>query len=534
MKLLRITLLVLMLSAAFIGPQTLVLGNGLPFNDIEGSYAKDAILRLTEKNMMNGTSDSTFSPTRSITRAEFLITLNRVLGLEPVPSQIAAYKDVKRTDWYYSGIQAATEVGLTEGLGDGTFAPKSPVSRQEAAVWLQQMTGADPASAADIQAHKYLDHDVIAIWAKGAVYAATKLELMQGSDGRFDPQRALSRQEAAVILDRLIQTPSWSAKLAAKVQDGIQLGWQYRQSDAEFKQSVLASNVNVLSPRWFFLEQDGAISERGNTGLADWAHLHKKQVWAMFGNRINQEYTQTLLSSSAKTSAAITKIVQLAQKYGIDGINLDFENVAPDDRQAFTVFVTNLAKQLHDKGMVLSVDVSPDLGTDWTEGFDYAAIGKQADFVILMGYDEHWSGGAAGSVASLPWVQSGLDTLLKAVPASKVILGMPLYTRDWNVNRSGDTLNSEDLTLSEQMTRVSSLGLRPGWNSKLGQYITSYTSGSKTRQVWLEDSRSLSLKYKIALDRDIAGLAYWHIGGDTPEIWPSLRNMVKYHAIKQP
>lgn len=344
----------------------------------------------------------------------------------------------------------------------------------------------------------------------------------------------MSRQETAVILDRLLQNTVWSSKLAAKVPDRVQLGWQYQQSNAEFKQSVLSSNVNVLSPRWFFLDADGGISDSGSSELVSWAHQHGKKVWAMFGNRLNQENTKALLASPAKTSAAITKVVQLAQKYGLDGINLDFENVAPANRKAFTSFVTELAKQLHDKDITLSVDVSPDLGTDWTEAFDYAAIGKQADYVVLMGYDEHWSGGEAGLVASLPWVRSGLDTLLEEVEASKVILGMPLYTRDWTVNPSGAAQSSEDLRLGEQTQRVSTFGLRPSWNSKLGQYVASYVSGGKTHQIWLEDSRSLSSKYSMALERDVAGFAYWHIGGETSDIWPALRNAAKYHALKQP
>lgn len=534
MKFLRALLLTALLGTVILSSQTLVLGSGLSFRDLDGSYAKEAIISLTEKKIMNGTAPSTFSPAQSITRAEFLVTLNRLLGLETVSSAVAAYKDVNPSDWYYSAIQAATGAGLTEGLGDGFFAPKNNLTRQEAAIWLQKITGTPSAASEAIQRLKFRDHAAISSWASGAVYAMAELQLMQGNGEEFKPQQALSRQETALVLDRLLQNTTWSSKLAAKVPDTIQLGWQYQQTDAEFKQSVAASNVNVLSPRWFFLNADGGISDNGNSELVRWAHQQGKKVWALFGNRLNQENTKALLASSAKTSAAITEVVQLAQKYGLDGINLDFENVAPTDRKAFTAFVTGLAKQLRDQGMTLSVDVSPDLGTDWTEAFDYAAIGEQADYVVLMGYDEHWTGGTAGSVASLPWVRSGLDTLLEEVDAPKVILGMPLYTRDWTVNPSGAAQSSEDLRLGEQMQRVSAFGLRPGWNSRLGQYVTSYVSGGKTHQIWLEDSRSLSAKYSMALERNIAGFAYWHIGGETADIWPALRNAAKYHALQQP
>lgn len=531
MKLLRIVLLTALFSMTFIPSQTLVLSRNLSFQDVNDSYAIDSIISLTEKDIMKGTTPSTFSPTQSITRAEFLVTLNRLLGLEPVSSSVAAYKDVRQKDWYYSAIQAATAAGLTEGLGSGRFAPHNNLTRQEAAIWLQKITAAPSASAADIQRLEFRDHAAISSWASGAVYAMVKLQYIQGSEGKFEPQRALTRQEAAVLLDRLLQDTTWANRLDSKLPDRIQLGWQYQQSDAEFKLSVMASNVNVLSPRWFFLNANSGISDNGNSDLVSWAHQQGKKVWALFGNRMNQEHTHALLSSPAKTSAAIKEVVQLAQQYGLDGINLDFENVAPKDREAFTSFVTELAAQLHNKGLTLSVDVSPDLGTDWTEAFDYAALGKQADYIVLMGYDEHWSGGTAGSVASLPWVTQGLDTLLKEVAAAQVILGLPLYTREWKVGASGATLESKDLRLGEQLETISRLGLQPGWNSTLSQYQTSYAAGGSPHHIWLEESRSLSSKYIMGLERKVAGFAYWHIGGDTSDIWPALRNADKYQAL---
>lgn len=121
MKFLRVVLLTVLLGIAFLPAQAPVLGSGLSFRDLDGSYAKEAIISLTEKNIMKGTSASTFSPAQSITRAEFLVTLNRLLGLESVSSAVAAYKDVKPSDWYYSAIQAATGAGLTEGLGGRAY-----------------------------------------------------------------------------------------------------------------------------------------------------------------------------------------------------------------------------------------------------------------------------------------------------------------------------------------------------------------------------------------------------------------------------
>lgn len=86
----------------------------------------------------------------------------------------------------------------------------------------------------------------------------------------------------------------------------------------------------------------------------------------------------------------VNQLAEIVRQYGLQGLNIDFENVAPKDRQSFTAFITALAQKLHAQGAVLSVDVSPDLDTDWTDAFDYAALGKQADYMVMMGYDEHY------------------------------------------------------------------------------------------------------------------------------------------------
>lgn len=129
----------------------------------------------------------------------------------------------------------------------------------------------------------------------------------------------------------------------------------------------------------------------------------------------------------------ISQVAAYVKTYKLDGINVDFENVDPADREGLTAFVTSLTATLHALGAVVSVDVSPDLGTDWTDAFDYAKLGAVSDYMVLMGYEEHWNGDPkAGSVASLPWVEKALDTMLSEVVRAKTILALPLYTRDWS------------------------------------------------------------------------------------------------------
>lgn len=497
----------------------------LPFNDISNSYAKDAILRLNANNVMKGTSGSEFSPTRSITRAEFMTTLTRIFKVEPAKSAIPAYRDVPKTAWYYGTIQAATELGLTNGLGDGIFKPNQPLTRQEAASWIVR---ALKQNAAGNSSSNYQDAAMIAAWAKPSVSSITELGLMQGSDGLFHPTQPITRQETAVILDRLLQDTRWTDALAASTNQTIKLGWEYGLSTEAYKKAVLQSNVNVLVPRWFFLESTGKFSDSSVPSLVTWAKNNGKQVWAMIGNRFDQETTHKLLSSSSLSSEAIQTLKSYVQKYGLHGINVDFENVAASDRSLYTSFIAKLAQELHSVSAVLSVDLPPDLDTDWSDAYNYTELAKSADYLVIMTYDEHWGGAAAGSIASLGWVENHLQKLLAQVPSDQLIMGMPLYTRDWSLSSTGATLSYEDITLADQNKRMNQYGLKPKWNDTLGQYTMEYRKNGTLHKIWLEDARSLSEKLRLGMKFGVAGYAYWHIGGESPDIWTSLQNAEKY------
>ncbi|USB33987.1 S-layer homology domain-containing protein [Paenibacillus sp. YPG26] len=499
----------------------------LPFTDLGGAYGTYEIASLYNKGIMKGTSQTLFSPDRPITRAESLTALIRLLKLEPVQGSVAAFADVPASRWYYGTVQAGVNLGITEGTSPAVFAPEQPLTRQEAAVWLvralkQQNNEVSVAPA-------FSDRGKMASWAVPSIAKVQQLGLMQGDGGEFRPNDPITRQETAVLMARVLETRDWSSKINGMPAAGIQLGWQYGQTTAQYEQSVLKSNVNTLSPRWLFLEKNGTVGQAVDRSLISWAQEHNRQVWPMVGNRFDADATHYILTDQARSAAAIKLIGDLVRNYSLDGINLDFENVYPSDRAALTSFVRNLAVRLHQEEAVLSVCVSPDLGTDWTEAFDYAALGAAADYMVLMGYDEHWGGGStAGSVSSLPWLQRGLDRLVAVVPAGKVILALPLYTRDWSLNRNGAAVSSAELTLIQQNRLVAQYGLRPKWNGGIQQYTAEYTSGAVRHRIWMEDGRSLSRKYAMGASRRVAGFAYWYVNSESADVWPALRNANRF------
>ncbi|MBD2867999.1 S-layer homology domain-containing protein [Paenibacillus sp. IB182493] len=503
--------------------------NRLPFHDISNSYARNEIIDLYNKKIIAGTSASSFSPTRSMTRAEFITAMDRLLKLEPVASPVSPYADVAKNAWYYGWIQAAVQLELASGTSATTFAPAKPVTRQEAAVMLAKALKQTGNAAANVITYK--DKGQIADWAIPSVAAVHALGLMKGDrSGTFRPTDPMTRQEAASLLARVLKQDGWEAELKAKPNERIAMGWQYGQTTAQYKSTIVKSNVNTLSPRWYFVGSTGAVSDSTDAALVAWANNNGKKIWAMVGNRSDQEATHQLLSSSLARTTAVTQLAARVSQYGIDGLNIDFENVAPADRSAFTKFITQLAAKLHAMGKVLSVDVSPDLGTDWTEAFDYAELGKQADYMVLMGYDEHYGGSLyPGPNASLPYVQKAVKTILKSVSGKKVILALPFYNRDWSLKANGTAASSAFVTLTEQNRLLGSYSLKPKWDASLGQYVVSYSKQSIKHMIWIEDGRSLIAKYNLAVKHGLAGVAYWYIGGESPDIWTSMRNAAKYY-----
>jgi spore germination protein YaaH len=500
----------------------------LPFDDISKSYARQEIIDLYNKKIITGTSARSFSPTQSISRAEFVTVLDRLLGLEPVATPVSPFADMPKKAWYYGWIQAAVQLGLADGVSATAFAPAKPVTRQEAAVLLSRALK-QPGSAAGAD-RSFEDNSQIADWASSSVMTVHELGLMKGDDnGRFRPADPITRQETAIMIHRVLQNMKWAAELAAKPKESIKLGWQYAQTTQQYEQNILKSNVNTLSPRWYFADASGDVSDNTDKALVDWAKKNNKKVWAMVGNRSDQAATHQMLSNNASRNTAVTKLTAFVQKYDLDGLNIDFENVAPQDRAALTAFVTDLSKKLHSLKATLSMDVSPDRGTDWTDAFDFAALGEQADYIVLMGYDEHWGGTSeAGPNASLDFDKASIDKLLRLVPNEKVILALPFYNRDWDLKKDGSVESSEFISFSQQNALIEKYAIRPTWNAKEGLYTASYVKNGVNHKMWVEDGRSLSAKYKLAVDNQLAGLAYWYIGGESADIWSSMRNADRF------
>jgi spore germination protein YaaH len=304
----------------------------------------------------------------------------------------------------------------------------------------------------------------------------------------------------------------------------VELGWNSGGSTPFYiARAQRAPGMNTVSPGWWMLQANGTIRDTGDHRYSDWAHARGLRVWPMFTNDIDQVVSHRVFTDAALRSTVIARVAALARAEHADGVNVDWEDVRTSDRDGFTAFLSEAAAVWREAGLVVSVDVTARTDTwqlgDWSESFDRAAVGRIADYVVLMAYDEHNRLRPLGSTASLPWVTESLAYLLRDVPASKVILGVPFYTQDWS---SDPKHKMEVLTLADTAARLAAYHAVVTWNPSVGQSIATYMRNGFVHHVWVEDARSLRLKAALVPQYGLAGVAAWRIGFETPDAWRAL------------
>lgn len=289
------------------------------------------------------------------------------------------------------------------------------------------------------------------------------------------------------------------------------------------------TGLDVLSPTWFAIsDSDGNVSNIADVGYVKWAHEQGYEVWALFSNSFNSTITHDVLSSTEKREKVIKQILALAAIYELDGINIDFENVAKEDGIYFVQFIKELTPYLKKQNLVVSVDMY--VPSAWTQHYDREQVGMLVDYIIIMAYDEHWSNSpTSGSVASIGFVEKGIVDTLKEVPKEKVILGLPFYTRLWTevIEGSNVVVSSKAYSMKRAYEILIENKAVIEWKEDVAQYYGEYVMGDATHKIWLEEENSIERKLKLVEKYDLAGVSGWKLGLEKDEIWPLIRTYLK-------
>ena len=305
--------------------------------------------------------------------------------------------------------------------------------------------------------------------------------------------------------------------------------------------SVLASTkgVNVISPTWFYLnDNNGGIADLGSTDYVNYCHSQGVEVWALVSNLENSDVDTTyVLTHTSTRQNLVNQIVSVAIQYNLDGINLDFEALNREEvGDAYIQFVRELSIKCENNGIVLSIDNY--VPTSYTSFYNRSEQANFADYVVIMGYDEHYAGSDEGSVSSLGWVRQGVIDTLAEVPANQVILGMPFYTRVWALTPDEEAGDNDDIdanilySVSSQVygmrsanNLLANYGVEKQWLEDSGQNYAEFESEGITYKVWLEDSASAEARLKLMDEYELAGASFWKLGFETSDVWDTI---IKY------
>ena len=301
---------------------------------------------------------------------------------------------------------------------------------------------------------------------------------------------------------------------------------------------ILASTkgINVISPTWFHLnDNEGNLADYASKDYVDYCHKQGIEVWALFNNLDNPKVdSEKVLTHTSTRQNLVNQIIANAIKYELDGINIDFEALNSSVGDSYIQFIRELSVKCGNNGIVLSVDNY--VPSDYTAFYNRKEQALFADYVVIMGYDEHYAGSDAGSVASLSWVDEGVANTLESVPANQVILGMPFYTRLWEINpkdgSEADTNDGLEYDVSSTVYGMNggqevldTLGKKSAWSSEAGQDYAEWKDKDTTYKIWLENEKSTEERLKLIDKYSLAGAAYWKLGLEKKEVWDTI---IKY------
>ena len=307
----------------------------------------------------------------------------------------------------------------------------------------------------------------------------------------------------------------------------ICLGWHsiggVGGNDTLYSMVSGTKGMNVIAPTWFSLtDENGSIRNFGTANYVTTAHNMGLQVWGVVDNFNYANETGTaistlnMLSSTTSRQNFVRNVTDAAVSLGLDGINVDFEQLSSDCGPHYVEFIRELSIQCRNMGLVLSI--ANYVPFNFNDYYRLDIQGQVADYVIIMGYDEHWHGSKdPGSVASISYVSGGLDRPLQEVPANKVVNALPFYTILWKTE--GTDVTDEYITMNNEADFMSRAGVTAEWDEETCQNYAEWTSGNATYQIWLEDAESIAVKLNMMATKNIGGVAVWRLGYGTQAAW---------------
>ena len=314
----------------------------------------------------------------------------------------------------------------------------------------------------------------------------------------------------------------------------INLVWHQSTStesnDAMAEMTAEMTGVNVISPTWFSVtDGTGTISSLASADYVKLAHDAGREVWGLIDN-FNEAFDETTdLAYASVRSRIIEQLLAEAASCGMDGINVDFENLKEAGIPHYLQFLRELTSAAHAQNLVVSVDTP--VPQAYTMYYQRGEQARFVDYMIVMAYDEHFAGSEeAGSVSSLPFVQQAVEEMTRVMPADQVICGIPFYTRVWTEKFGQSAIISEVLGMDGAKNYAKENQMTETWDASLGQNVATVETSDARYTIWMEDEQSMEEKLKVIQSADLAGVAEWKLGFECADVWSLISEYIETNS----
>lgn len=314
----------------------------------------------------------------------------------------------------------------------------------------------------------------------------------------------------------------------------INLVWHQSTStesnDAVAEMTAEMTGVNVISPTWFSVtDETGTISSLASADYVKLAHEAGREVWGLIDN-FNEAFDETTdLAYASVRSRIIEQLLAEAASCGMDGINVDFENLKEAGIPHYLQFLRELTSAAHAQNLVVSVDTP--VPQAYTMYYQRGEQARFVDYMIVMAYDEHFAGSEeAGSVSSLPFVQQAVEEMTRVMPADQVICGIPFYTRVWTEKFGQSAITSEVLGMDGAKNYAKENQMTETWDASLGQNVATVETSDARYTIWMEDEQSMEEKLKVIQSADLAGVAEWKLGFECADVWSLISKYIETNS----
>lgn len=314
----------------------------------------------------------------------------------------------------------------------------------------------------------------------------------------------------------------------------INLVWHQSTStesnDAMAEMTAEMTGVNVISPTWFSVtDETGTISSLASADYVKLAHDAGREVWGLIDN-FNEAFDETTdLAYASVRSRIIEQLLAEAASCGMDGINVDFENLKEAGIPHYLQFLRELTSAAHTQNLVVSVDTP--VPQAYTMYYQRGEQARFVDYMIVMAYDEHFAGSEeAGSVSSLPFVQQAVEEMTRVMPADQVICGIPFYTRVWTEKFGQSAITSEVLGMDGAKNYAKENQMTETWDASLGQNVATVETSDARYTIWMEDEQSMEEKLKVIQSADLAGVAEWKLGFERADVWSLISEYIETNS----